>query len=224
MKIKVLIADDHPIVRSGIRNELAQYEDIAIVGEAVNGNEVVNRALECRPHVVLLDIKMPGIKTVKILQALQRVARDIRVLILTAYGDPENVNGMMKAGARGYVLKNADPVDIVNGIREVAAGKVWVSPKVLEVLVEHIDNVQSRRGPDSLTARELEVIKHLGQGHSNHEMAIEMGVKERTVRFHLENIKMKLGVKNRMEVVMVAIQRDWISPPNHGEESTNKNQ
>jgi len=211
MTISVLIADDHPIVRSGIRSELARHPDLEIVGEALNGDEVLPLIQEIKPDVLLLDLKMPGMKAIKILRAIQGFEDRPEVLILSAFCDAENVHGMLGAGARGYMIKDTDPREIVDGIRAVAAGQIWVrSSEVLDVLVEKPGDMQDDNEQDKLSPRELEVLRLLGKGYKNYHIAKEIGIKERTVRYHMENIFSKLHVNNRVEAVLTAIKQGLI--------------
>jgi two-component system response regulator DegU len=201
MTIKVLIADDHPIVRSGIRSEFAQHQDILVVGEAVDGNEVLPLANELQPDVLVLDINMPGMKAINILKAIKVQNPSIAVLILSAYGDPENVIGMLKGGARGYILKDTDPGEIVTGVRAVYSGKNWVDSSVINVLVGQKDQTQLMPDITVLSAREFEVLKMVGQGANNEGIAKALSISESTVKNHLTNIYEKLGFHSRAEVV-----------------------
>ena len=210
MHIRVLVADDHPIVRSGIRNELARQADIEVVGEAADGEEVLSLAEKLQPDVILLDLRMPGMKAVQVLRALQKEEPTPAVLVLSAYGDLENVRGMLRAGARGYLVKDMDPQAILEGIRAVASGGTWVAPKVMQGLMEYTASEQAETENEELSPREREVLQLLGKGYSNSRIADEMDVKERTVRLHLENLMSKMGVDNRVEAVLAAIRRGWI--------------
>ncbi|MEK7278153.1 MAG: response regulator transcription factor, partial [Chloroflexota bacterium] len=162
--VRVLLADDHPIVRDGIRNELARHFDIKVVGEATNGDEALRLTEELRPDVLLLDIAMPGLKVVEIMRQLQRLPSPPRILVLTAYGDEENVLGMLQAGATGYLLKDEDPAAIVEGVRAVAQGRPWLSAAVVGKLAKHVAEEETRPTAPELSARELEVLRQLARG------------------------------------------------------------
>lgn len=207
MTIRVLIADDHPVVRSGVRGFLSDHADIAVVGEAENGEEALCLVESLKPDVLLMDLKMPGITAEEVMCALQARPAAPAVLILTAFGEPEYVRSMLQAGAHGYLLKEADPETVVDALRAVAAGVTWVGPKLLDGLVNGEAEEIER-----LTVREREVIALVGQGLNNHRIAEKIGIRERTVRFHLENLMNKLGVKNRVEAVLAAVRRGWIDP------------
>ncbi len=132
--LRVLLADDHPVVRSGIRNELARHADIEVVGEAVSGDEALQLAEALRPNVLILDIAMPGLKAAQVIRRLRARSTSPGILVLTAYGGVDNVLGMLQAGATGYLLKDEDPTTIVEGVRAVARGRPWLSPAVAQVL------------------------------------------------------------------------------------------
>lgn len=212
MQIRVMIADDHPIVRSGIRNELNRYPDLTVVGEAEDGDETLQKVAELRPDVLLLDINMPGLRAVQVLRALRGAPVPPKVVILTAYSDPENVVGLLQAGASGYITKEARPDEIGEAIRAAARGGILVSPAIMNILTEIGVHPKAQIGKEILSRREMEVLEYLARGISNQQIADEIGLSERTVRFHVENILTKLGVHNRMEAVMLAIQNGWIKP------------
>jgi DNA-binding NarL/FixJ family response regulator len=210
MAIHVLIADDHPIVRSGIRNELSHHPDFEIVGEAISGDEILPQLGESHADVLILDINMPGMKAKHILGELEKVERPPQVLVLTAYGDPENVLGMLKAGARGYLLKDSSPGNIADGIRAVAKGMTWLSPEVASVLLEtQID--EKANFEETLSARETEVLQFLAQGYSNAQIAERLSISEGTVKNHITNIYDKLCLHTRAEAVAWAWQNGLVS-------------
>jgi DNA-binding NarL/FixJ family response regulator len=210
MSIKVLIADDHPVLRYGLTAYLEVQPDIRVVAQADDGDQVLPETARAHPDVILLDVKMPGMATMQILEALPHLESPPRVLIFTAYSDPDKVVGLVKAGARGYLLKNNPPDQIVESIRAVARGQAWFSPAAEAALAEFADNGDSgiKR---ALSDRELEVLKLVAKGNSNRQVARSISVTERTVRFHLERILEKLGVSNRTEAVALAFQKGWIA-------------
>jgi len=201
MAITVLVADDQPIVRSGIRHELFHHSDIEVVGDAANADEVLRLVRELRPNVLVLDINMPGVKALQILRDLVEAEISPQVLIFTAHGDPENVLGVLKAGARGYIVKDADPSEIANGIRAVAGGKSWFSPELLNILLESVVSVKSKDGKNSLSVREKEVLCLIGKGHNNQQIAERLSISQSTVKNHLTNIYEKLELHTRAEAV-----------------------
>jgi DNA-binding NarL/FixJ family response regulator len=210
--LRVLIADDHPVVRSGVRNELANYADLLVVGEAVDGDEVLARVRELSPQVLVLDIHMPGMKAVEILHALADFPAPPATLVLSAYGDPENVFGMLEAGARGYMLKDADPEQIAEGIRAVAAGKRWLSQEILEVvLAQRLPPTEILAvNQERLSTREQEVLALLGQGLSNAQIAEQIQLSETTVKNHVTSLYDKLNLHSRAEAVAYAWQHGLV--------------
>jgi DNA-binding NarL/FixJ family response regulator len=205
--IRVLIADDHPIVRSGLRGELAYDEGVVVVGEALNGDEALRLAQELQPDVLLLDVNMPGMKAIHVLKEVKRSLPACRVLVLTAYGDSGTVLGMLKGGADGYLLKDEDPLVIHEAIRAVAGGQTWLSQAVSEQLVLLTRGDTATLG-DTLTRREQEVLHLIGEGKSNLEIAQMLSVAERTVEFHVGNVLKKLGVRSRVEAAVWAKEHD----------------
>jgi DNA-binding NarL/FixJ family response regulator len=204
MAIHVLIADDHPIVRSGVRTELQRRGGFSVVGEALDGDQALQLTRQLLPDVLLLDINMPGLKAVKVLQALKEQDLPVRVLVLTAYGDLGTVLGMFKAGADGYILKDEDPSVIPEAIRSVFKGEVWFSPSLDPNVITLVRQKQGSLVGDTLTAREEQVLQLLVQGSANKEIAFELQTSERTVEFHVTNILEKLGVKSRLEAALWA--------------------
>lgn len=203
MSIHVLIADDHPIVRSGIRSELARHPDFVVTGEALNGDEALQLTAELKPDVLLLDVNMPGVKAIKVLEAIKRKPAPCKVLILTAYGDIATILGMLQAGANGYILKDEDPCVIPEAILEVLDGKTWLSKAVYEKLTLVSKRNESFGGVE-LTKREMEVLRLISIGNTNKEIATTLNMAERTVEFHLGNIFNKLDVKGRLEAAVWA--------------------
>ena len=201
--IRVLIADDHPIVRAGLQGELAYDEEMEVVGEALSGDEAYRLAQELQPDVLMLDINMPGKKAIQVLKEVKRSLPDCRVLMLTAYGDSGTVLGMLKAGADGYLLKDEDPSVIHEALRAVAGGQTWVSQAISAQLVLLTRDEAERLG-DTLTQREQEVLNLIVEGKSNLEIAQELSLAERTVEFHVSNLLQKLGVRSRVEAAVWA--------------------
>jgi DNA-binding NarL/FixJ family response regulator len=203
--IRVLLADDHPIVRSGIRNELMRQPDIEVVGEATDGEEALRLTEALQPDVLLLDINMPGLKAVRVIRALRVQPSAPRILVLTAHGDRENVVGMLKAGATGYLLKDEDPSNIVDAVRAVAQGRTWLSMAVTQSLLEQPAS-DTRYDRNLLSEREWEVLRSLARGNTNAQIAGELEISEATVKNHVTNIYTHLGVHTRAEAVAWAWQ------------------
>ncbi len=210
VKIKVLLADDHPIVRSGIRNELALHADIELVGEAMNGDEALRLCKLLKPDVLLLDINMPGLKAVKVVCSLRQEPKPPRVLVLTAYGGLENALEMLRAGARGYLLKDEDPSTITEGIRAVAQGRTWLSAAIAANIISQVVTEGRTVTEDVLSPRELEVLRLLACGYSNTQITETLTIAEGTVKNHITNLLSKLGVHSRTEAAAWAWQRGLV--------------
>jgi len=209
-KISVLIADDHPVVRQGLRAFLELQPDIQVVGEAGDGAQAARLAQQLRPDVVLLDLVMPGTDGVAALELMAEAAVESRVLIVTSFGEHRTVVPAIRAGARGYVSKNVEPSALAAAIRAVAAGHVLLGPEIAAALLG-TGAVQSADGADhgaepQLTAREREVLDLIARGRSNREIAKALTVSEKTVKTHVSNVLMKLGVADRTQAALWAVR------------------
>jgi DNA-binding NarL/FixJ family response regulator len=204
--ITVVIADDHPIVRDGIRQEVVKHPDLLLLGEATSGDEALQLTESLRPQVLVLDINMPGLRAPQVARAASRLDHPPRILVLSAYGDVEIVLEMVKAGVTGYLLKDENPARITEGIRAVAAGQTWLSEAVSRRIVE--GTIRSlRSGPQpGLTARELEVLIQMTQGRTNEQIAERLALSGGTVKNYVSSIYFKLGVRSRAEAVAWAWQ------------------
>lgn len=207
-QIRVLLADDHPIIRSGIRMLLEQAPDILVVGETDRGDEVTNLVQRLRPDVLLLDMEMPGKSGVDVANELQSSGSPVRILVLSAYDDDAYIASLISTGAAGYLTKEEALNTIVEAVRGVARGEDgWFSRRAAAQIAALARKEQSRPGIE-LTEREQEVIMMLAEGWTNQRMAHELSVSERTVRFHLSNIYDKLGVSSRAEAIAWALKRE----------------
>lgn len=207
--IRILVADDHPVVRDGLVAMLGTQPDFLVVGEAANGAEVVEQASLARPDVVLLDLEMPGMDGVEALRQLRQRFPQVRALVFTAFDTDERILGALRAGAQGYLLKGAPRLELFQAIRVVSQGGSLLQPVVASKLLRHMSatgpSVEDGRKPE-LTRRELEVLHLLGQGKTNKEIALELVISERTAKFHLSAILRKLGAGNRTEALKLAAQ------------------
>ncbi len=208
--IHVVLADDHPIVRSGVRNEIARHADMQVVGEATNGGEALALTEALTPDLLLLDINMPGVRAVDIVRRLCKRPSPTRVVILSAYGDEEHVLALLSAGASGYVLKSEDPTVIVQAIRAAMRGILWLSPGVAQVVKQAVRTTMADERETTLTPREREVLRMIARGWDNQKIAQALSVTEATVKFHVGHVYEKLGVTSRVEAVLYAARQGWV--------------
>jgi len=215
-KIRVVIADDHPIVREGLRKLLSLEDDINVVGEAADGRELVDRMDEFKPDVILLDLRMPNLDGLGALQTLQHTGQKARIIILTASEDKNEFVQAMKLGCCGIVLKQTAPDLIVKSIRKVYAGEIWLdshtTAAVMRQFASPLDaasggSTSKVRERSPLSTREREIVALVAQGYKNKEMAEKMFISEQTVKNHLHNIFDKLGVSDRLELALYAIHK-----------------
>ena len=204
MKTRILIADDHPYIRSGIRTELSRHDDFKVVAEAETTNEVLDRIGKVPVDLIMLDISMPGMKTIEVIRTVRKSNPQIKILILTVHSDKGMVLSMLKAGADGYALKDEDPNNIHEAVRTIMKGKNWVSPTVATYLIGQIGGKNSSTGDNLFTERECTVIRLISEGLTTREIAENIKMSERTVETHISNIYSKLGVNSRTGVVLWA--------------------
>jgi DNA-binding NarL/FixJ family response regulator len=204
--IKVLLVDDHQVVRRGLRTFLEIQDDIEVVGEAADGAEGVERAQELSPDIVLMDVKMPGMDGVEALRRLRELDNPARVLIVTSFTEQRTVVPALRAGAAGYVYKDVDPDALATAVRSVSAGHVVLQPEVAGALLsqEETNSGQGRGG--SLTEREREVLGLIADGRSNREIARALVLSEKTVKTHVSNILMKLDLADRTQAALWAVR------------------
>ena len=199
-RIRVLVVDDHRMVREGLRSFLEVQDDLEVVGEAADGAEAVARAEELVPDVVLLDLRMPGTDGVAALREMTARGIPSRVLVITSFTEPAAVLPAVRAGAAGYVYKDVDPPALAAAIRSVHLGHTLLHPDVARLLAE------GRRGTPPLTPREREVLAEIGRGRSNREIARSLGLAEKTVKAHVSAILGKLGVQDRTQAALYAVR------------------
>ncbi|MFF1560142.1 response regulator [Streptomyces sp. NPDC058279] len=204
--IRVLLVDDHQVVRRGLRTFLEVQEDIEVVGEAADGEEGIARAEELRPDVILMDVKMPGTDGIEALRRLRDLANPARVLVVTSFTEQRTVVPALRAGAAGYVYKDIDPDALAGAIRSVHAGHVLLQPEVAEALLAQEDQPSSSPRAGALTDREREVLSLIADGRANREIARALVLSEKTVKTHVSNILMKLDLSDRTQAALWAVR------------------
>ena len=205
--VRVLIADDHPLFREGMRGRLDRVADLAVVGEAASGDEAVELARELAPDVILMDIKMPGLNGIEATREILQAGPQVGVLVLTMFEDDDSVFAAMRAGAKGYLLKDSGGEGVVHAIRAVASGEAVFGPGVAERIIGFFSVPRSsapQRAFPELTEREEEVLSLVAQGKSNQEISRQLFVSLKTVRNHVSNILVKLQVADRAQAVIRA--------------------
>lgn len=208
--IKVLIVDDHFVVRKGIHAVLAQTTDIAVVGEAVDGQEAVDKAFGLKPDVVLMDLLMPRMDGVEaIRRILDSQPRGVRVLVLTGFNVADDIFAAIRAGALGYLAKTSSEEDLLRAIRRVHRGEPWLPPRATRKLLRELAPKDDAIG--SLTGREIEILRLVATGLSNQSIAERAGISEVTVRTHVSHVLAKLGLKNRVEATLFALRNGLAS-------------
>ncbi len=209
--IRVMLVDDHAVVRSGLTAFLWAYEDLEPVGEASSGEEALARCSQFRPDVILMDLVMPGMDGAEATAAIRKRYPHIQVIVLTSFPEEDLVQKALKAGAIGYLLKNVSADELAEAIRKAHAGRPTLAPEAAEALI-HATRDHLQIGHD-LTEREQEVLKLMVKGLNNQEIASELTISRSTVKFHVSNILSKLGASSRTEAVAIALQKGLVSRP-----------
>jgi two-component system, NarL family, response regulator LiaR len=209
-QVTVLIADDHPLVRRGLRTFLELQNDLRLVGEAADGHEAVAKAEQLRPDVVLMDVVMPRLDGIEAIRLIQAARPSTKVIVLTSFAEDDKVLQAVKAGAAGYLLKDMEPREIAEGIRRVARGQGLLHPAVTAKLMHEVAQGGRDSVADLLTARELEVLRLLARGLPNKAIARELTVTEKTVKTHVSNILAKLQVADRTQAALYAVREHLV--------------
>jgi NarL family two-component system response regulator LiaR len=214
--IRVLIVDDHVIVRRGIKALLAETDDIEVIGEADNGLEAVRLARQLEPDIILMDLLMPKMDGIEATRQVTAQMPNIRVMVLTSFVGDEKIFPAIKAGAQGYLLKDSEPSELIRSIYKVDRGEPSLHPTIArKIMKEILDNPSTKPTPDPLTAREVEVLQLLAKGLSNEEIAAKLVVSEVTVRTHISHLLAKLHLANRVQATLYAL-REGISSLDEG--------
>ena len=217
--IRVLIADDHPLIREGLRGLLAAEPDLELVGEAADGSEAVEKTDQLRPDVILLDLLMPVKSGIEAIIEIKEKDPEARILVLTSFADDEQVFPALRAGALGYLLKDSSPQDLLRAIRSVYRGESSLHPAIARRLVLQFSQPAVDSSPENpLTQREVEVLKLVAEGLSNQNIADELVVSERTVGKHVGNILEKLHLANRTQAALYALREGLSTLEPKGEE------
>jgi len=215
LPIRILIADDHQLLRQGIRNFLSLEPDFEIIGEAADGEEAIAKVSDLRPDILLLDINMPKANGIEVAVRLKELCPEVRILALTIHDDEHYMMKMIQSGASGYLLKDVEPSMMVQAIRQVHAGESFVEPSLTQKLFSGITRREEQKTApqppgmmegDKLSIREIEVLRLVGKGMSNAEIARELYLSEKTVKNHLTNIFRKIQVTDRTQAVLFAIK------------------
>ncbi len=216
MAIRILITDDHGVVRQGLRMFLSLEPDLEVVGEASNGREALALARELRPDVVLMDLLMPVMDGIAATEAIRSELPEVEVIALTSVLEDTSVSGAVRAGAIGYLLKDTDAEELKRAIQAAAEGRVHLAPEAAARLMRE---VRAPESPEDLTEREAEVLRLVARGHANKQIASSLFVSEKTVKAHVSSILMKLGVQSRTQAALHAVRTGLVSTEELGEES-----
>jgi len=215
MKIRIAIADDHPLLREAMRNVLEQYEDMEVLGEASDGEEAVKLSSELKPDIIVMDIVMPKLSGIEATRQIRKVSPTTAVLVLTAYDDDRYVMGLLEAGAAGYLLKSARGEVLVKAIRAVYAGESVLHPTIIAKILKYRMRIEAEGGEqeteERLSDRELEILKLTAKGMSNKDIAERLFLSVRTVKAHLSNIFNKMAVASRTEAIVKGIREGWLT-------------
>jgi two-component system, NarL family, response regulator LiaR len=210
--IRVLIVDDHSVVREGLRAFLELQDGFEVVGEAADGEKAIVSATRLRPNVILMDLVMPQLDGVAAMRRLREEVPDARVIVLTSFLDDDKLLPALRAGAAGYLLKNAEPQELARAVRAAHSGEAVLDPVVAARLVETLAAADGQEPLDRLTPREREVLVLVGRGFSNKRIAKELGIAEKTVKTHVGHVLAKLGVTDRTQAAVVAVRSGIVGP------------
>lgn len=206
--IRVLLADDHPVVRSGIRTLLDKAVDIEVIGEAASGTQALQMIEDLRPDVILLDMEMPDLKGTEVAQKLQQQKSSVKILALSAHADRVYIQELLESGASGYLMKEEAPQTILEAVRGVAHGEEgWVSRSIAAQMVSWVRDEDTA----TLTPREMDVLRLVVEGRTNQSIAVNLGISEKTVEKYLESLYNKLGVTSRVEAAVHAIREGLVT-------------
>ena len=212
MSIRVLIVDDHRILRAGLRTLLNADTNIEVIGEATNGDEAILSAQELRPDIVLMDISMPGMNTLDVVRQLVHTLPSTRILMLTMHEDTALMQEYIRAGASGYIIKRAAESELIDAIYAVWRGIIYIHPSLVQSLIEPKRGADptDRVNAETLTAREIEILRLIARGHTNRQIATSMNISVRTVETHRSNVMDKLDLRSRVDLVRFAVEHGLV--------------
>jgi NarL family two-component system response regulator YdfI len=208
--IRILVADDHLIIRQGLRLILETEEEFEMIGEAADGAEAIRLCGELKPDVVLMDLRMPGMDGLTAIEHLRVEQPGIAVVILTTFNEDDLMVRGLRAGAKGYLLKDTDRETLFNAIRAAARGETLLRPEIIARVLSNVGETHTTPENVDLTGRELEVLNRVAQGERSKEIALRLGITERTVKAHLASIYNKLGVDSRAAAIAIAAKKGWL--------------
>jgi len=208
--IRIIIADDHAMVRRGITTWIESEDDLALVGEAVNGKDAVEKALRLKPDVVLMDLIMPELDGISATREIAQKETGIAILIITSFSEKEKAVEAIRSGAMGFILKDTTPEELLEAIRQVSQGKPWLSTELTRLLIQKAQQAQNIEEND-LTEREMDVLKLVAQGFADQDIAEKLILSKTTVRYHVTNILSKLQLENRTQAALYAIRKGWVN-------------
>ncbi len=211
MKVRVLVADDHHVVRRGLIFFLKTQKEIEIAGEAKDGLEAVEQTGRLKPDIVLMDLDMPNMNGIEATRMIKQKYPETKVLMLTSFSDQDHVIPALEAGASGYQLKDIEPDELVKAIVQVTQGENQLHPKATSHLLSHLSNKDKKKSPiDELTKRELDVLKEIAKGKSNKEIAASLFITEKTVKTHVSNLLSKLEISDRTQAALLAVREKLV--------------
>jgi two-component system, NarL family, response regulator LiaR len=212
-QIKIMVVDDHPVVRKGIVAMLDTEPDLKVVGECCNGEEAIQRVLTLKPDVILMDLVMPKVDGIEAIRGIKQIVPNARILVLTSFSAADKVFPSLNAGAMGYLLKDSDPAELVKAIHQIYTGQAYLNPQITRQVLTTFNQPLTPRDvvEEELTDRETEVLKHVARGLSNAEIAQILVVSEATVHSHVSKILAKLHLSSRTQAALYALRRGMVS-------------
>jgi NarL family two-component system response regulator LiaR len=211
-RVRIVLADDHPVVRQGLRAFLETQPEVEILGEAADGEEAVRQVERLLPDIVLMDIVMPKVDGIEAIRRIRAISPSTQAIVLTSFADDEKIVAAVRAGAAGYLLKDARPQELINAIRAVARGEALLAPSVAARLMRELSRPSEDAAATILTTRELEVLRLIASGRSNKEIAADLVLSEKTVKTHVSNILAKLHLADRTQAALYAVRQHLVDP------------